>query len=149
MCVRSARTDLCGGCRATGIPTATGHQQDGATLRMENHDEADEDADGTPQQVGGPEPDSHTLLAINGAGRLLEPVGVFEQGCEFDLLPVLGGPALGPRAVRRRGRRREERYAVAFDARDQVVAVGQQSANNFAAGIVGVGHEVKRLLECQ
>ena len=24
MCVRSASTDLCGGCRATGIPTATG-----------------------------------------------------------------------------------------------------------------------------
>ena len=23
MCVRSARTDLCGGCRVTGIPTAT------------------------------------------------------------------------------------------------------------------------------
>ena len=23
VCVRSARTDLCGGCRATGIPTAT------------------------------------------------------------------------------------------------------------------------------
>jgi hypothetical protein len=24
VCVRSARTDPCGGCRATGIPTATG-----------------------------------------------------------------------------------------------------------------------------
>jgi len=26
VCVRSARTDLCGGCRATGIPTATSFQ---------------------------------------------------------------------------------------------------------------------------
>ena len=28
VCVRSARTDLCGGCRATGIPTATGGSPD-------------------------------------------------------------------------------------------------------------------------
>src|SRR5271156_4265936 len=110
---------------------------------MEYHDEADENADGAPQQVGGPEAEGHTLLAINGAGRLLEAVGIFQQGCEFDLLPVLCGPALGPRPVRRRGRRWEESYAVAFDARDQVVAAGQQPANYFAAGIVGVGHEVE------
>jgi hypothetical protein len=80
------------------------HQQDGATLRMEYDDEADEDTDdGTPQQVGGAEAEGHTLLTIDGAGRLLEPVEIFPQGCELDLLAVLGGPALGPRPVRRRG----------------------------------------------
>jgi hypothetical protein len=47
------------------------------------------------------------------------------------------------------GCRREESYAVAFDARDQVVSVGQQPANNLAGGIVGVGHEVERLLQSQ
>ena len=125
------------------------HQQDGAALRMEYDDEADEDADGAPQQVGGPEPEGHTLLAIDGAGRLLEAGGIFEQGCELDLLPILCGSALGARPVRRRGRRREESYAVAFDARDQVVSVGQQPANYFAAGIVGVGHEVERLIQSQ
>jgi hypothetical protein len=46
---------------------------------MEYHDEADEDADGTPQQVGGPKAEGHTLLAIDGAGRLLEPAGLFQQ----------------------------------------------------------------------
>ena len=48
-----------------------------------------------------------------------------------------------PGAVCQRGRcSREESHAVAFDPRDQVVAVGQQAANDLAAGIVGVGHEV-------
>ena len=32
-----------------------------------------------PQQVGGPEPEHHPLLAIDGAGRLLEPIGLFQQ----------------------------------------------------------------------
>src|SRR5271156_7172486 len=108
---------------------------------MEYHDEADENADGAPQQVGGPEAEGHTLLAIDGAGRLLEPAGIFQQGCELDLLPVLCRPALGPRPIRRRGRRGEERYTVAFDAGDQVVSVSQQPANYFAAGVVGGGHE--------
>src|ERR1035437_9267723 len=48
-------------------------------VRMEYHDEADEDADGAPQQVGDPELQDHTLLAIDGAGRLLEPVGLLQQ----------------------------------------------------------------------
>src|SRR5665647_3584462 len=68
-------------------------QQDGAALRMEYHDEADEDADQAPQQVGDPELQDHTLLAIDGAGRLLEPVGLLQQRCDLDLLSVLGGPA--------------------------------------------------------
>ena len=46
---------------------------------MEYHDEADEDADGAPQQVGCPEAEDDTLLAIDGAGRLLEPAGLFQQ----------------------------------------------------------------------
>src|SRR5665811_511535 len=62
------------------------HQQDGAAKGMEYHDEADEDADGTPQQVGGAELQDHTLLAIDGAGRLLELVGFFEQRCDLCLL---------------------------------------------------------------
>jgi len=100
------------------------HQQDGAATGMVYRDEADEDADGAPQQVGGPEPEPHPLLAIDGAGRLLEP-------------------------VRRRGCCREESYAVAFDPRDQVVFLGQQPANDVAGGIVGVGHEVERFLQAQ
>jgi hypothetical protein len=104
---------------------------------------------GRHKQVGGPEAEDHALLAIDGAGRLLEPVGLFQQSCDLDLLAVLGGPALGPRPVGRRGCCREESYAVAFDARDQVVSVGQQPANYFAAGIVGVGHEVEAFLQSQ
>src|SRR5450759_1819027 len=72
------------------------HQQDGAALRMEYHDEADEDADGAPQQVGDPELQDHTLLAIDGAGRILESVGLLQQRCDLDLLPVLCGPAPAP-----------------------------------------------------
>src|SRR5260370_22450121 len=79
------------------------HQQDGAAKGMEYHDEADEDADGTPKWVGGAELQDHTLLAIDGAGRLLELVGFFEQHCDLDLLSVLGGPAPAPRPVRRGG----------------------------------------------
>ena len=51
------------------------HQQDGAAAGMVYHGEADEDADGAPQQAGGPEAEPHPLLAIDGAGRLLEPAG--------------------------------------------------------------------------
>src|SRR5208283_1450053 len=127
----------------------SGHQQDGAALRMENRYESDEDADGAPQQIGGPEAEGHVLLAIDGAGCLLELVGIFEEGGDSDLLPVLGRSALGPWAVLGRGCRREEGYAVAFDARDQVVTASQQTANHFAAGIVGIGHEVARLLQSQ
>src|ERR1039457_5936982 len=79
------------------------HQQDGTAKGMEYHDEADEDADGTPQQVGGPEAEDHVLLAIDGAGCLLELVGIFQEGCGLDLLPVLCRSALGPWPVRRRG----------------------------------------------
>jgi hypothetical protein len=45
---------------------------------VEYHDEADEDADGAPQQVGGPEAEGDTVLALDGTGRLLEPVGIFQ-----------------------------------------------------------------------
>ena len=45
---------------------------------MVHHDEADEDADGTPQQIGGAEPEGRSLFAINGAGRLLEQAGLFQ-----------------------------------------------------------------------
>src|SRR5437899_2307954 len=79
------------------------HQQDGAALRMEYHDEADEDADGAPQQVGGPKAEDHVLLAIDRTGRLLEPVGIFEEGCDLNLVPVLCRSSLGPWPVRRRG----------------------------------------------
>jgi hypothetical protein len=125
------------------------HRQDGDALRMEYDDEADEDADGAPQQVGGPEAEGHTLLAIGGAGRFLELAGIFQQGREFDLLPILCGLPLGRAAGWAAGRRREGSYAVAFDARHQVISVGQQPANYFAARIAGVGHEVERLLESQ
>ena len=47
-----------------------GHQQDDAALRMENHYEADEDANGAPQQIGGWEAEDYVLLAIDGTGRL-------------------------------------------------------------------------------
>ena len=130
-----------------GQSQVSAHQQDGAALRMDYHNEADEDADGAPQQVGGPEAEDHVLLAIDGAGRLLEPAGIFEEGCDSDLLPVLGRSALGPWPVGRRGCRRKEGCAVAFDARDQVVSVGQRPANNLTGGIVGIGHEVERLLQ--
>jgi len=125
------------------------HQQDGAALRMEYHDEADEDAGGAPQQVGGSGAEDHVLLAIDGAGCLLEPAGILEQRCELDLLAVFCRSALGPRPVQRRGCRREESHAVAFDPREPVVPLGQQSADNLAGGIVGVGREVERLLQCQ
>ena len=104
---------------------------------------------GRHNRSAAPEAEDHTLLTIDGAGRLLELVGLFQQHGDLDLLPVFCGPAAGPRPVRRRGRRREESYAVAFDPRDQVVSLGQQPANYFAAGIVGVGHEVERLLQSQ
>jgi len=118
-------------------------------VRVEDHHEADEDADGTPQQIGGPKAEDHVLLAIDGAGCLLELVGIFEQGGDSDLFPVLGRSALGPWAVLGRGCRRKEGYAVAFDARDQVVTASQQIANHFAAGIVGIGHKVARLFQSQ
>ena len=54
------------------------HQQDGAALRMKDGDEADEDADGTPQQIRAAEAEDDSLLAIDGAGRLLEAGGVLQ-----------------------------------------------------------------------
>jgi len=91
-----------------GQGQVSAHQQDGAGLRMEYHNEADEDADGPPQQIGGPEAEDHVLLGIDGAGCLLELAGIFEEGGDSDLLAVLGRSALGPRPVLRRGCCREE-----------------------------------------
>ena len=48
------------------------HQQDGAALGVEYGDEADEDAGGAPQQVGGAELELEILVAIDGAERFLE-----------------------------------------------------------------------------
>jgi hypothetical protein len=39
---------------------------------MKDGDEADEDADGAPQQSRAAEAEGHCLLAIDGAGCLLE-----------------------------------------------------------------------------
>jgi hypothetical protein len=78
------------------------HQQDGAAPRMEYHDEADEDADGAPQQVGNPEaeghPQGHPLLAIDGTGRLLELILLLQQRCDLIFFPYFAG------RPRRRGR---------------------------------------------
>ena len=41
-------------------------------------DEADEDSDWAPEQVGGAEAESDPLLAIDGAGRLLELFDLFQ-----------------------------------------------------------------------
>src|SRR5207302_8648384 len=62
---------------------------------------------------------------------------------------VLGGPAAASLPVRGLGCGREESHAVAPDPRDQVVAVGQQAANDVTGSIVGVGHEVAGFLDTQ
>src|SRR5215472_5617778 len=106
---------------------------------MKYHNEADEDADRAPQQVGGPEPQDHPLLTIDGAGCLLELGGLLEHRGDLDLLAVLGRPAAAPRPMRGWGCGWEKRHAVALDPRDQMVAMGQQSANDVTGGIVGIG----------
>ena len=126
-----------------------GHQQDGAATRMRYGDEADEDADGSPEQVGGAKPEGDPLLAINGTGRFLELIGLSEQCCDQDLVAVLGGPSAKPRPVGRLGWGREVGHAVALDPRDEVVSLGQQAANRLAVGIVGVRHEVERHRQSQ
>jgi len=63
---------------------------------MDHHDEADENADRAPPQVGGPEPQDHTLLTIDGAGCLLESWPVcFSSAATLILLPYLAGRPLG------------------------------------------------------
>jgi len=78
-------------------------QQDGAATGIEYGDEADEeadgDADGAPEQVGGAEAESDPLLAIDGAGRLLEFFDLFQSNCDQDLVAVLFGPSATPRSV--------------------------------------------------
>src|SRR6516165_2720822 len=54
------------------------HQQDGAALGMKDGDEADEDADGAPQQIRAAEVEGHCLLAIDGPGCLLEASSVLQ-----------------------------------------------------------------------
>jgi hypothetical protein len=45
---------------------------------MEHYDEADEDADGTPQQVGGAKAEDHVLLTIDGARPAHTPKKVLD-----------------------------------------------------------------------
>ena len=55
---------------------------------MVHRHETDENADRAPQEVGHCESDRDILLAIDGARRLLESVGVSQQRCDLDFLPV-------------------------------------------------------------
>jgi len=71
------------------------HQQDGTTTRIVHRHEPDEDTDGSPQEVGCPEPDGHILLAVDGAGRLLKFLGILQQRGDLDLLAVLFGASSG------------------------------------------------------
>ena len=61
---------------------------------MVHRHETDENADRAPQEVGHCESDRDILLAIDGAGRLLDPVGVSQQRCDLDFLPYFFGRPL-------------------------------------------------------
>src|ERR1039458_9448466 len=116
---------------------------------MRYGDEADEDAYGSPEKVGGAKPEGNPLLAIDGTGRLLELIGLSQQCRDQDLVAVLGGPSATPRLVGGLGWGREVGHAVALDPRDEVVSLGQQAANRLAVGIVGVYDEVERHQQSQ
>jgi len=109
-----------------GIEIQVGaHQQDLTAPGVIDGHESDEDADRSPEEVGGPEPEGHLLFAIDGAGGLLELAGILEQGGDLDLLAVLlaSAPGLGPVGRWRFGR--EPGHAVALGPGDEVVSLGQ------------------------
>ena len=82
--------------------------------------------------------ESDSLLAIDGAGHLLEFFDLFQKACRQDLVAVFFGPSATPRSVRRLGWGPEVVHAVVLDPRYKMVSLRQLAANHFALGIVGV-----------
>ena len=114
--------------------------------RVIDRHQADSPAQGTPEQIQATVTELNAPFAIDRAGGRAERVALLEQGVEFDFL------ALAPRAT-------TTALGVGFGGfrggggaaqpADQVVASVQERESDFAAGVIGVGHQVEGLFQAQ
>jgi hypothetical protein len=61
---------------------------------MDNGDEADQAAGGTPEQVADAILDDHLVLAVDGAWGVLEVLGVLQQGAAANAGSTIRVPAM-------------------------------------------------------
>ena len=105
---------------------------------MVDQDEADQRADGTPQQVQGKIAEGDAFLAVDGVGSLEEVLLPLPLVPQFDLPSIdLWPPSLSPSGARRgivRCRRRP-------DSGHEVVAFCKERLDDLPACIVRVGQE--------
>ena len=124
-----------------------GHAQVGtqqnqpSTAGMDDPDEADQLAQGTPQQVVTEITQRDGALVVERAGGGVEAFLEAKPISEFGFAAVAArSPA--PLALGRRGRK--ESHRIAAHARDQVMAAAQKVAGKFSGGVISVGDDGDR-----
>ncbi len=106
---------------------------------MDHRHEAHEPAGRAPQQVTDLILDDHLALAVDGTFGLLAALGILQQGAELDLAAIDPGSASLARAALLMGGVGD---GVGLHPRDQVVVLFEQTGDDLAGGIVGVGDKV-------
>lgn len=123
-----------------------GHEDFGTMLRVEDEDKADQNADGTPQQIDGTILYGDMGFPIGGAGGFDEAGEVLEQGFEFDFRSVL---SFWPPSFFGMRQGRPIGYGILAHLGDQVVAAVEQAMDHDLAGVIGVYRQVKRFGDFQ
>ena len=108
---------------------------------MDDEHESDKNTHRPPEQVENPEPQKNSLFAIDRAWSGLHSLGFQKEGAELDLLSVLseGDPsAWVPKAGRR-----IVGHAVAPDTADEMIVPDDETLDDRAGGVIGIGDEVE------
>src|SRR3990170_1297201 len=98
---------------------------------MNNGHEAHHSGRRPPQQITPPIFKGDVLLAVDGAGSLLQCLFILEERVQGDLLGVNSGPAFSPGSVRNM---RGIGDGVGSHAADQVIALVEQPFDDLASG---------------
>lgn len=117
-------------------------ENDPSSGGVNDGDKSDEDAHGSPQQVEGSELDFDPSVGVNGAGGSVQGIGIVKEGAQPYFLSIFSGAASslgrGGKGWPMVGHR------IGSDASDQMVALSDQSQDEGAGGVIGVGDGNKR-----
>lgn len=121
-----------------------GHEDQATAGRMDHGDETHEAAGGTPQKITRSPLQDDVAFAVGGTGHGLE--GRSEKIAQTQLATVQARTAAAAAAG---GRDRFESASVVPDPGNQMAILGEESADDFAAGVVRIGDQEDRLGEVQ